>query len=410
MSTYNEPPFLLIPLPDMVGVEGDSTSFPLIPLQAFSADRYTQSNDSLLYTIQSQTGPAIARIDQDRVLRITDLVPQQNGAGSVVVRMADPQGLFTDVIVNTYTQNRPTMHVFLTDYNGNPIDEGIVLYNGTQTPFTGSAFISGVPGNTIISAWKAGPGSFQGTKRLVLGESDVDVTIPVIPYSALDGICTPEEFRNLHMEARRMAVFPPGEEPYAIVSRMDLDSAYLGFQNGGVTIWIEKQPLSDGVPSDTLSDAEQDLLESYLVERLYPYLPPNARPQIHKATWADPTYEARYFGPTVNGIVTIFKRSNRNSGAARYEDNGDGILDRGIVMLNQLLHPSELLEEVLTTILAPGNVYWSMPYETILQSWLSSPPYIQPVDSLWIDLALKIPLREPGTQYAPRFDDWFTIP
>lgn len=412
VSTYNEPPMLLIPLPDMIGVEGDSTSFPLIPLMAYTADRYTQSNDSLLYTLQSQTGPAIARIDQDRVLRITDLVPQQNGAGSVVVRMADPQGLFTDVIVNTYTQNRPTMHVFLTDYNGNPINEGIALYNGTQTPFTGSAFISGVPGNTIISAWKAGPGSFQGTKRLVLGESDVDVTIPVIPYSALEGICTPEEFLDLMNESRNMPARgpPPEYELFSAISRMDLDSAYLGFQNGGVTIWIEKQPLPYGVPSDTLSDAEQDLLESYLVDRLYPYLPPNARPQIHKASWTDPTYEETFVGPTVDNIVTVFKQSNQNPGVITYDDNGDGIIDRGIVYINQNLGPRALLQEVLTAILAPGNVIDSMPYRTILQSVHTSPPYIQPVDSLWIDLALKIPLRGPGTQYAPRFEDWFTIP
>ncbi len=237
------------------------------------------------------------------------------------------------------------------------------------------------------------------------------MTIPVIPYSALDGICTPQEFLDLMNESRNMPIFgpPPEYEQLAVVSRMDLDSAYLGFQNGGVTIWIEKQPLPDGVPSDTLSDAEQDLLESYLVERLYPYLPPNARPQIHKASWTDPTYVELFVGPTVNNIVTIFKRSNQNESALCYDNDSDGILDAGIVIVNQLLSPGPLLQEVVTTLLAPGDVTQSLPYRTILNGLHDSPPYIQPVDSLWIDLALKIPLRGPGTQYAPRFEDWFTI-
>lgn len=408
VSSYNEPPYLLIPLPDMTGVEGDSTSFPQIPLMAYTWDRFTQNNDSLLYTIQSQTGPAVARIDENNTLRITQMNPG-DGPGGIVVRITDPQGLYSDNNVNTNTQNRPTMHVFLTDYNGNPLSEGIALYNGTQTPFSGSAFVSGVPGNAIISAWQTGPQSFQGTRRLILGENDVDVTIPVINYSALEGICTPEEYLQLMNEARNVPRLgpPPEYELLSIIPKMRLDSAALGFQNGGVTIWIEKHPIPvEGLPQDSITDAEQDYIEQILLERHHPKFPSISRAQIYKARADDPTYFEYGVGPTTNNIITIHKATGQSPGFAVYDDNGDGIIDRASVALTAetlLNNPYAILQEVLGSELAPGrltNPAWNG--RSMLHDIHGPPtPYLTIADSLIIDMALKIP-------YSARFDDWFT--
>ncbi|MFH1009957.1 MAG: hypothetical protein V1784_01820 [bacterium] len=397
VNSYNTPPQLIGPLPGLSGAEDSLASFASIALEPFFADSLTPAAE-LSYSIMAQHGPAVAVIDSLHVLRIGSLQADGNGAGEITVLVEDPQGLSVQAVVHTHTEPLPDVTIWLQDYNGNPLAEGMIVlvtnnYNGVQIPYAQLLVLQLTPGRRLIGGFSTSNGqaaSYQRTVRPDFTVNDTTLHIPVVPYSILEGICTPEEFYDLTGEARMVPIRLPGEEFHTGFGKMRLDSAYLGFQNGGITIYIEKQP-SPGYPiSDSLSNAEQDIIESVILNIHHPYFPPNARAQIYKARWEDPTYFEYGVGPTVQNIITVFMQRGMNPGAATYDDNLDGTLERGVVFVNHLLMPVAILQELLSCELAPGEVTQSMPHRTVLQS-IYPALSIQPVDSLLIDTGLKIP-------------------
>jgi hypothetical protein len=322
-------------------------------------DLQTAASD-LEYEIVSQSGPATAAVEGDS-LKFA-LHAREFGDGTVELRVTDADGgsLLTHQDY-TVRETVPLMLHVIDLETGNDIREGFITANQRRYSFTVDrpllhVLILPSDSSEVSGFWAVNcetVGSFERT-LYVPGRQESSVSIPVVCFDSLNeaGVSA-AQFQDMCYEARGI-MLEADWGWYLALGGIDFSKAAAGFENGGYTIYIEKQSLTLGEPQDSLSDAEQEQIENTIRGEILANIPMILQPQIRRAALNEPTYNQGIAGPTHEGLILVAKRGAALRDSA-YNDYRNGQITRAIATVDAEFSPRSIIQGVLRALVAPGG-------------------------------------------------------